>query len=118
MDNIITISKEQLEQIRNGRFLCKRRRKTNCYVKTRRKKTGSQQRYDGESQYQVAKAQAFLTGARWADKTLLDKACEWLKENIDAYGKVVIVENSIPTIKLLDDFEINFRKAMEELWEK
>lgn len=27
------------------------------------RKQAAQQRYDGESQYQVAKAQAFLTGA-------------------------------------------------------
>ena len=42
---------------------------------------------------------------KWADKTMIDKACEWLKENIEggvhhqsAYG-----------------FVEKFRKAMEEL---
>lgn len=25
----------------------------------------------------------FLEGAKWADKTMIDKACEWLKLNTD-----------------------------------
>ena len=28
---------------------------------------------------------AFKTGAKWADKTMLDKVCEWLKENTPKY---------------------------------
>ena len=46
----------------------------------------------------------FIQGAEWADKTMINKACEWLKENIEggvhpqsAYG-----------------FVEKFRKAMEE----
>ena len=46
----------------------------------------------------------FIQGAEWADKTMINKACEWLKENIEggvhpqsAYG-----------------FVDRFRKAMEE----
>ena len=26
---------------------------------------------------------AFIAGAEWADKTMLDKACEWITEHID-----------------------------------
>lgn len=46
----------------------------------------------------------FIQGAEWADKTMINKACKWLKENIEggvhpqsAYG-----------------FVDRFRKAMEE----
>ena len=75
-----------------------------------------------------------IIGAKWADdnqpciakikkdnelffllkkRELIKKACEWLDENIDAYSKVIIAENSIPTIVLTEDFEFRFKKAME-----
>ena len=41
---------------------------------------------------------------KWADKTMIDKACEWLKENIE--GGV----HPQSTYSFLD----KFRKAMEE----
>ena len=44
----------------------------------------------------------------------IDKVCDWLKENIDAYSYVTLKENSIPEIVLTADFEHRFRKAMEE----
>lgn len=43
----------------------------------------------------------FLNGADWADKTMIDKACEWLNIH-DSY--------STPTNVLVE----NFRKAMEK----
>lgn len=27
----------------------------------------------------------FVKGAEWADKTMIEKACEWLKENLQDY---------------------------------
>ena len=49
------------------------------------------------------------------DKRLIAKACEWLKENIDIYAKVVINHKSnYPEIVMCDTFEKNFIKAMEE----
>ena len=54
----------------------------------------------------------FIAGANWADKTMLDRACEWLKENIDLYA----YESSnthYPEIKLTECFEEAFRQAME-----
>lgn len=62
---------------------------------------------------------AFIYGAKWADEhpkeglVSIDKVCEWLRENIDAYSYVTIKENSIPEIVLTADFEHRFRKAME-----
>ena len=52
--------------------------------------------------------------AKHIEQKLIEKACEWLKENIDAYSYVSIRENSIPEIVLTEDFEHRFRKAMEE----
>ena len=58
---------------------------------------------------------AIIDGAEWADKTMLDRACEWLKENMGNYiiehpffpsGSSVTVEED----KMVEDF----RKAMEE----
>lgn len=57
-------------------------------------------------------ADSFKQGAEWADKTMVEKVCEWLEENIDAYSKVIITENSIPTIVLTEDFENTFKQAM------
>ena len=49
------------------------------------------------------------------DKRLIAKACEWIKENIDIYAKVVINHKSnYPEIVMCDTFEKNFIKAMEE----
>ena len=54
-------------------------------------------------------------GAKWADETMIEKACEWLKENIDIYAKVVINPKShYPEIVMCDSFEKSFKKAMEE----
>ena len=48
------------------------------------------------------------------DKRLIKKVCEWLKENIDMYAKVVInLKSSYPEIVMCDTFEENFIKAME-----
>lgn len=47
---------------------------------------------------------AFTKGAEWADTTMLDKVCEWLKENVRVFQKEDI-----------GDFILaNLRKAMKE----
>lgn len=47
---------------------------------------------------------AFTKGAEWADATMLDKVCEWLKENVRVFQKEDI-----------GDFILaNLRKAMKE----
>lgn len=47
---------------------------------------------------------AFTKGAQWADRTMLDKVCEWLKENVRVFQKEDI-----------GDFILaNLRKAMKE----
>ena len=59
-----------------------------------------------------SKEMFFIYGAEWADKTMLDRACEWLKKNIDLYA----YESSnthYPEIKLTECFITAFRQAME-----
>lgn len=56
----------------------------------------------------------FIAGANWADKTMLDRACEWLKENIDLYSDTAFsIKSGYPEITLTDNFETAFRQAME-----
>ena len=46
----------------------------------------------------------FIQGAEWADKTMIDKACEWIqKEVLEDYEGVI-----------WSDIVKDFRKAMEE----
>ena len=46
----------------------------------------------------------FVEGAKWADKTIIDKACKWLQEEVLNAYKGVVWE------QIIEDF----RKAMEE----
>lgn len=50
---------------------------------------------------------AFLQGAKWADKTRVKKACQWLEENY--YN---VYQGTWQEIK--EQFINDFRKAMEE----
>lgn len=47
----------------------------------------AKQRYGEDTQYLIAKSQAFLVGAKWADETMIDKACSILEDMTD--GKLV-----------------------------
>lgn len=50
---------------------------------------------------------AFIEGAKWADKTMIDKACEWLEEQ----NKMCMCElEMILGSKFINDF----KKAMEK----
>lgn len=57
----------------------------------------------------VNEEKAFQAGARWADKTMIDKACEWLKENIWVY----INYEGCSGEELENDIIEDFRKAMK-----
>lgn len=57
----------------------------------------------------------FIEGAKWADKTMIDKACKWLKENIDLVAMdTVNARSGYHEIVMMNDFERKFREAMEE----
>lgn len=63
--------------------------------------------YETCSDEDIAKTKGFIEGAKWADKTMIEKACEWLEE-----------ENRMRMFELemiLGKNFINyFKKAMEE----
>lgn len=46
---------------------------------------------------------SFILGAEWADKTMIEKACEWLIHQEEMIG-----------ISFENDFIERFKKAMEE----
>lgn len=58
---------------------------------------------DFQAAMNIAVMKAFVAGAQWADKTIVDKACEWLIENHPTTdgGELYI-------------FMKDFRKTMEE----
>ena len=51
----------------------------------------------------------FIKGAKWADKTIIDKACKWLKEN---YYNSEYTNDTWENIQI--KFINDFSKAMEE----
>lgn len=56
---------------------------------------------------------AFKEGAKWADKTVIDKICDWL-QNIDFEVEYFTTDSDGYTFFNADKFIENFRKAMEE----
>lgn len=72
----------------------------------------------------VKEEKAFQTGARWADKTIIEKAVEWITEHIDipyegefiddspvASNYVEYLSNRLEYAKAIADA---FKQAMEE----
>lgn len=58
---------------------------------------------------------SFIQGAEWADKTMIEKACKWLKENIDLVAMdTVNARSGHHEIVMMNVFERKFREAMEE----
>ena len=51
----------------------------------------------------------FIDGAKWADKTMIDKACEWLSDNLWIY-----LDDMLKPHDGYEKLESDFRKAMEE----
>ena len=54
---------------------------------------------------------AFEEGAKWADKTMIEKACKWLEQHQEDYDMYDTWEEWHVNFELLI---IDFRKAMEE----
>ena len=53
---------------------------------------------------------SFIQGAEWADKTMIEKAYKWLKQNAKDYVVTCYDEGELNDEDLLNDF----KKAMEE----
>lgn len=58
---------------------------------------------------------AFIEGAKWADKTMIDNAIKWIKENIDLVAMdTVNARSGYHQIVMMDEFERKFRETMEK----
>ena len=56
----------------------------------------------------------FYYGAKWADKTMIDKACKWIENYVEnAFTEVDGMMIELHGIELSEDF----RKSMEEMYE-
>lgn len=80
--------------------------------------------YETCSDEDIAKQKGFIDGAKWADKTMIDRACEWLKSRISVDAPVETNENGEPLmgslldvqmerLKLAEEFIEDFRQAMK-----
>lgn len=69
------------------------------------------QPYRGSGNYSTSMdiKNAFQAGAKWADKTMIERACEWLYRNWREY----IYQDGDGEIHF-GHWESDFRKAMEE----
>ncbi len=60
--------------------------------------------------YKSLQKQCFIEGAEWADKTMIEKACEWLTKHLHDYDRIEGYE----VFRDVKSFVNDFRKAMEE----
>ena len=68
----------------------------------------SKRRYGEDTQYLIAKSQAFLVGAKWADETMIERAAEWLCMNMTSIEYFGINGDIIKP-----DFIQRFKEAMK-----
>lgn len=72
--------------------------------------TEAHKKGDNDPMADVVVTLSFTHGARWADRTMIEKACEWMDCYIDNY--LFIDAENKAGIKW-DDFINGFRKAMK-----
>jgi predicted 3-demethylubiquinone-9 3-methyltransferase (glyoxalase superfamily) len=64
--------------------------------------------------------EGFIEGAKWADKTMIEKACEWLNDNfgtsweLDCYGCYTNETEVTTSFDTKEEMMESFHKAMEE----
>lgn len=85
-----------------------------------------EQRKNAARQYCITKPMidAFHRGAKWADKTMIEKACQWITEHIDIpyEGRMIdgepeaadYIEWAKERLRCAEEVAEAFRKAMEE----
>lgn len=70
---------------------------------------------------QVAKQEAFIAGAKWADATMVKRACDWLEnelfEEVAEPNPCYYSDVKSKTYDFVENFIENFRKAMEDNYE-
>jgi hypothetical protein len=72
-----------------------------------------------EVTFQMNRNHAFEDGAKWADKTMIEKACEWLNKTLYIHTEINDTHCGADTVdwvtsdyKSVSDFIDKFRKAM------
>lgn len=58
---------------------------------------------------QMNRNKSFEEGAKWADKTMIEKAYEWLKQNAKDYVVTCYDEGELNDEDLLNDFRKNMQ---------
>ena len=84
------------------------------YCMTREEEIRKQALKYGEPEYllqtpNILGTQGFIHGAKWADKTMIEKACSWLEQHKEDYNKYDAWIGEYVDFKSLI---IDFRKAM------
>lgn len=64
-----------------------------------------------EEMREMNRNKSFEEGAKWADKTMIEKACQWLEKHQEDYNMYDAWSGDYVSFKSLI---IDFRKAMEE----
>ena len=68
-----------------------------------------------ESQFMLYKIQACIVGAKWADTTMLNKACSWIKDNLcDSYDRDGRPTIDSPSCTSVDEFIEEFCKELNQ----
>lgn len=65
--------------------------------------------WEDYNDYEYVK-KAFIKGAKWADETIIEKACEWLSKALDNFATGTHRVYFVDKLKFID----SFKKAMEE----
>jgi hypothetical protein len=74
-------------------------------------------RFSNDRIHPISKVYAFIEGAEWEHKRLVEKACEWLRRNYTNYmiNDLSKYVEDVCSFDIFDDLLVeNFRKAMEE----
>ena len=83
------------EEIRKGKIKCASKDYVNYLL--------DKQEYHNEYYTEYDIRQAFEKGAEWADETMIEKACNWLREQKEMIG-----------ISFQEDFIERFKMAMKK----
>lgn len=73
-------------------------------------RSAAQAHYPSGTNHEEIKVASFIRGARYADKTMLDKAYEWIIGNMPKYVKANQLDVFINNLDMASDF----RKVMEK----
>ena len=79
-------------------------------------KTHSPSTNEFQTAMNIAVVKAYIVAAQWADKTMIDKACEWLQNTLYEVATGLTNRPDVVSIEstTMDNFINNFRKTMED----